>query len=321
VAKTFRILRAFIRSRFKPLPAVLAHMVTYRCNMSCFFCDYWRRRDYELNLGEIKALLSEAADSGIAVYTVTGGEPLLRRDLGEILQYSDDCCLYNFLLTNGTKLRGKKLRVDFLSISLDTLSRERFYRIRGLDALKVVVDAVKWAAENYRTCINVVLTDENFQEVSDLIEFADSVGVEIAFEPVSDYFEGCAKISEENLRIAASRILELKKDYRCILNSKAYLKMILKGERFNCQSHILLRVSPGGEVVAPCYELDYIVVGNVLNKPLRELIGSESFIQGVEIAKSCRKNCYLSCYAEPSLAMCFRGLLGWLRELIMLRKF
>jgi MoaA/NifB/PqqE/SkfB family radical SAM enzyme len=315
----FKLVKAWIRNKIGILqPIILAHMVTFRCNMRCHYCDYWRRNSYEMNLREIERMLKEASDLDVAIYTATGGEPLIRKDICSILNLANDYGFYTLLITNGLKLKGKNLNVDIVTISLDTLRRDRFYRITGVDALDKVIDSIKWASNVYDVCINVVLHEDNADEVEELVRFADECNVYITFEPVSAYFQGCPDIGDENLKSVALKLLKLKKEYKCILNSREYLKLIASGGKFNCLSNLLIRINPDGELIAPCYDISFVRVGNVRVKSLKDLLSSSKYKRGLELAKKCRHRCYLLCYAEPSLVFSsFMYAIRWLFDFFL----
>ncbi len=310
-----RLAKAWMFARFgKIRPVILAHIVTYKCNMRCRYCEYWRYRVEEMPWREIEKMLREAAELGIAVYTATGGEPLLWKHTSSTLTKARDLGFYTMLATNGLLLKGKKLDADMISVSLDTLKRDRYKSVTGVDALERVKEAIIWASERYDVCLNAVLYGENVDEIENLVRFADECGVYITFEPVSPYFEGCPSLSKGEMREAAGRILELKKEFKNILNTRCYLELVRSGGRFRCLSNLLVRVNPDGEVVSPCYELDYIRAGDV-REGLKNVIKSENYMKGVEMAKSCSRSCYLLCYAEPSLIFSnLRCTLGFLKE-------
>jgi len=95
-----RALRFLLRTASgSRIPLTLAHMVTFRCNMRCHYCDYWRRSSEEMSLKEIFQMLEECSELGILSYTATGGEPLLREDLPEIFERASDLGLYTILFT------------------------------------------------------------------------------------------------------------------------------------------------------------------------------------------------------------------------------
>lgn len=298
-----KILRVYFKNRFlgKRSPVILAHMVTYRCNMRCHYCIYWKWKSYEMNTTEIGKMMNEASELGIAVYTATGGEPLLRNDIDTILKLAKDNGLYTMLVTNGLFLKSRDTsNIDLLTISLDTLDREKFYRITGVDALDRVIEAMKWASEITNTCINVVLHDDNMNEIEDLVRFAESCNVGITFEPVSAYFHGCPNADSKELKKSMLKLLELKREFKCIWNSKQYLKLVYSGEGFNCQPHLLVRVNPNGEVVSPCYDVNYVKTGSLRSKSLKSILESEEYAEGCRIAEKCGR-CYLLCYVEPSM--------------------
>jgi len=299
-----RVFKSFIKNKIlrSPSPVILAHMVTYRCNMCCHYCVYWKWKSDEMNTEEVIRMLMHAAELGIAVYTATGGEPFLRRDMEEILKVAKDNGFFTMLVSNGLLIEGRDVsNIDLLTISLDTLEKGKFYRITGVNALDRVVDAIKWAAGRVDTCINVVLHRDNVCEVEKLVEFAERVGVGITFEPVSVYFKGCPDIDDEELRKGMSKLLKLKEEYECIWNSEQYLKLVHSGKKFRCMPHLLTRISPNGDVISPCYEVEYTNAGTVKNDSLRKIIRSERYRKGCEIALNCNNKCYLLCYVEPSM--------------------
>jgi len=303
ISPHIRLAKAYFRNKVlrKKQPVVFAHMVTFRCNMRCHYCFYWKRAGDEVGLKEIGRMLKEASEMGLAVYTATGGEPLLRNDIESITATARDFGFYTTLVTNGLLLRGKELNdLDLLTVSLDTLDREKFARITGIDALSRVLEAVEWASERFRMNINVVVHEENADEVCKLVEFADSLGIGVTFEPVSSYFTGCPDISSTTLRKAFTEILKLKKEYKCIWNTESYLRLIASEKRFPCLPYLLLRVNPDGTVIAPCYEVEYVVVGSLVSQSMKSIVNSDKFITTCEARKSCGK-CYLLCYVEPSM--------------------
>jgi len=121
-------------------------------------------------------------------------------------------------------------------------------------------------------------------------------------------------MDSRSLREAARKILELKKTHKCIINSKNYLNMIAEGRRFDCKPDLLLRVNPDGSIISPCYEIEHIIAGDV-REGLRNVIAKDSYLEGLRRAESC-SGCYLSCYAEPSLALSLRGFLSSIPTLL-----
>ena len=96
-----------------PRPYTLVAELTYRCPLRCLYCsnpvDFHRSRD-ELSTGEWQRVFSEAAELGVMQLHLSGGEPVLRDDLVELIRHARACDLYTNLITGGTLLDEDKLR-------------------------------------------------------------------------------------------------------------------------------------------------------------------------------------------------------------------
>lgn len=303
----------------KPTPLVLAHEVTQECNLRCRFCRYWReRRKEELALEEIRRLIRQAKDLGVGWYCVTGGEPLLRSDIGEIVSYASGEHMITSLITNGVLLTEKIVDIasnlDFLTVSVDTLNSAKFKKLRGCDCLDTILASVDNCGDvkanfpRLKVNINAVLMAETLDEVNDLVRFAADRGVGITFEPiVPQESEGCPSWgSKEDFDRALTEILRLKKEYpNVIWNTKYYLRCVLDRRRFVCHSETLIRVDAAGNVTVPCYDhCDSAVLGNVSETRLKELLRTVMAKTLYAKAHQCyRRDCYLMCYVEPSLVI------------------
>ncbi len=144
--------------------------VTDRCDLRCSYCMPQGFKGYEepghwLNFDEIERLLGVFARLGLRRVRLTGGEPLLRRNLPDLarrlaaLPGIDDLSLS----TNGTQLTKfaaplRQAGVTRLNVSLDSLERERFQSICRRDALAQVIDGLEVArSEGFRSIkINMV---------------------------------------------------------------------------------------------------------------------------------------------------------------------
>ena len=113
--------------------------------MKCTFCNIWRKNNIsnEATTQELKQRLFECWDLGCSVASFTGGEPLLREDLGKLLEFTSKTLgMFTGLVTNGLLL-DKQVDVlskytDFLAVSFDVNNKEIFNRTRGVDAFDTV---------------------------------------------------------------------------------------------------------------------------------------------------------------------------------------
>src|SRR5208282_6161972 len=96
-----------------PRPYTLVAELTYRCPLRCVYCsnpvDFAHTRD-ELSTSEWRRTFSEAAELGVVQLHLSGGEPMLRDDLTELIHHARACDLYTNLITGGTLLDEDKLR-------------------------------------------------------------------------------------------------------------------------------------------------------------------------------------------------------------------
>jgi len=165
----------------RPLLAVF--QVNLRCNSSCGYCNLpLNVGRYEMSRQEIRKVFTGLYGDGLCFVFVQGGEPLLRRGLPDILQDLVEIGFHLTLITNGTKLTARlvqqfeDLSVS-LSISLDTLDRSKYERIRGADQLDEVFAGIdllqRYRHPKFLTCI---LSEVNRDEVNEVVRFARERG-------------------------------------------------------------------------------------------------------------------------------------------------
>ncbi len=85
-------------------PIALTHLVTSMCNARCKMCDLWKKSsEYkkDMTTDEIFQMLDKARKSRMVGYVAWGGEPLMRRDLPEILKYAQKKKITTTVITNG----------------------------------------------------------------------------------------------------------------------------------------------------------------------------------------------------------------------------
>lgn len=160
--------------------------VTDRCDLRCSYCMPEGFRDYEepanwLSFDEIARVVAAFARLGTSRFRITGGEPLLRRDIAGLLQRLHDINGVHdlSLSTNGTRLAHlapalRQAGVSRLNVSLDSLCAERVQRITRRDALAEILDGLLLAkAQGFHPIkINmVVMQDVNEDEVDDMVGF------------------------------------------------------------------------------------------------------------------------------------------------------
>src|SRR5919106_492442 len=190
-----------IADRFgRPLRS-LRVSVTDRCNLRCQYCmpepDYvWLPRESLLSFEETGVIVDAFTDLGVDRVRITGGEPLLRRDLPKLIRsLADRRAVRDLALTtNGVHLasRARELRsagLHRITVSLDTLKPERFAAITRFDEHRAVLEGIDAAVAAGFESIKidtVVIRGVNDDEVIALLEYGKRVDAEVRFVEYMD---------------------------------------------------------------------------------------------------------------------------------------
>lgn len=136
------LVKTFLYGRAFPVAMTLA--VTYRCQCKCSHCsagDHLRNDIQELSTEEAKKIIDDGQDLGITILAFTGGEPLLREDIYELISYVDQNKTMPILFTNGLLLTDENVEkladagLYSLFVSLDSPDFQEHDRLRGMDGL------------------------------------------------------------------------------------------------------------------------------------------------------------------------------------------
>lgn len=195
--------------------------VTDRCDLACIYCmpeagelEHGTRSEL-LTFEESARLVAIAAAMGVRRVRLTGGEPLVRRDIvtmvERIRRTSDIESLV--ITTNATRLSElaeplRRAGLDGVNISLDSLDADRFRRItRGGELERVLAGVHAALSVGLEVKINVVVVrGENDDEVQDLVEFAWAHGITPRFIELMPLGEG-AKLGDER-RVSTEEVTE-----------------------------------------------------------------------------------------------------------------
>ena len=169
--------------------------VTDRCNLRCSYCmpeaEYvWLPRKDLLQFEEMSALVDVFTQAGVDKIRLTGGEPLLRRDLPDLVRMlaRKPAVRDLALTTNGVALAEQAQALAAaglhrITVSLDTLRPDRFQALTRFDALSQVLAGIDEACRHFRSVKldTVVIRGTNDDEVEPLIDYGKRVGAEVRF--------------------------------------------------------------------------------------------------------------------------------------------
>ncbi len=169
----YKVLSLFKRSLAFNRPHHVQWMLTHRCNYRCKSCDVWREQKLtkELSTKEVKAGLDILRKMGVMEIVLSGGNPLLREDIGEIIDYASRYFITT-IYDNGSQA-VKKIdalrKADFVAISLDTLDEKKYDYLKGVHgAWKNALNAVQTLHDQGITVgVSPTISQLNMYEILD----------------------------------------------------------------------------------------------------------------------------------------------------------
>ena len=179
-----RLGRALATGRSVPLSAT--YHVTFRCNLRCAYCRV-PRASAELSTGQSLGLMALLARMGLLRVSFSGGEPLLREDLGALVRAARSRGVVVSLTTNGHLLTDRLdlvREVDTLFISLDGPARVHD-AMCGAGAHQRTMAGVEAAlGQGLDVTLVAVMTGSSMDGAEELLANAKALGVRVAFQPV-----------------------------------------------------------------------------------------------------------------------------------------
>lgn len=167
--------------------------LTDKCNLRCGYCmpaEGIRHLSHGdiLSLEEIQRTVSIMTELGVRKVRLTGGEPLVRKGVTDLIKMLDTGFLRIVMTTNGIRLKDmandlKEAGLAEVNISLDTMKRDTFIKLSGSDELEGVIAGIRSASlAGLKVKLNCVpIRGMNDDETEALISFAEETGSDIRF--------------------------------------------------------------------------------------------------------------------------------------------
>jgi MoaA/NifB/PqqE/SkfB family radical SAM enzyme len=300
----------FLPTEVRPLSAHIK--LTENCQAKCISCNYWQSR-WEDGIGTSRAieLIDEIGAAGIEALRLTGGEPLLRRDLFHVLAEADTSRFKRIILqTNGLLI--KKLHkeindspITHVAVSIDGLKQTndvirgiRGYFDLGMEGLKLLRDK--------RLAISVTLNKMSATELDELDRLARAVGATLEFNILSQSLFFLKDANLESMWPEAGDVQRIngflrarRPGYEVDYITQYYNREELE-EPPCVLGYLQVFVLSNGDVLTGCYPL--APVGNILRDKLATILSSEAYVRQAQamIRREC-PGC--TCGVESSLAM------------------
>jgi len=269
-----------------------AHLdITWRCNERCVHCYLDHDGKGEMTTDEIKDILRQLADASTFFLSISGGEPLLRRDCFEILEYARSLRFNVKLKTNAVMIgpkeaaRIRKLGIEQVQISLYSHRPEVHDAITKLPgSLRRTTEAIRHLrANNVKVSVTDVLMKYNHRDVKAVKQFAEELGVNFVIDPtITPMLSGDRSIM--SLGISQAELEELFREEKLVgemadhcVPSSPVGDDILDG--YSCSAgHSLAYISPFADVY-PCVQFP-MPCGSLRKQTFQEIwYGSPAFLE------------------------------------------
>ena len=169
-------------------PTTLLAELTHRCPLHCPYCSNpldLLRGDREIGAEDWKRVFTQARELGVLQLGLSGGEPLVRKDLEELAVHARRLGLYTTLVTSGlglTRKRAEALRaagLEHVQVSIQDADSETAERIAGVSSVKQKQAAIALVKElGFAFSINVVLHRANLDRIGEIIDLAAGYGAD-----------------------------------------------------------------------------------------------------------------------------------------------
>ncbi|MCX5726515.1 MAG: radical SAM protein, partial [Candidatus Saganbacteria bacterium] len=222
----FRIIKQFFGNR---LPIFGTIKITRRCNFRCAHCTWWKDETNDLSTEKWKEIIEKLYIMGCRILIIEGGEPTLRKDLEEIIQYAKRKGYYFIALyTNGSHSIDE-LSADIFVFSIDGVG-ETHDRIREKHSFNRLIGNINKLYINRVIFSITIISKLNMNELDKICEYfhnkIDGLGFSLIY-PFNDL--GNLSLNYNEKRIVSQKLAILKKKYPNIINSYNYIKSLGNG--------------------------------------------------------------------------------------------
>jgi len=347
IPKIAKWYRSFYLSR-TPSPLITHLVVTNICNYNCSFCYLNPDEEkYTLPFGKFEELVKELRVLGAYYLYLSGGEPLLVKEIERYLSIAKQSIPYLHIVTNGSFLDQAMARlidrcgVDEVSLSLDAMEKTHNLYRRNEQAFSMVISGIenlKSFAPKVKITCTTVIAPWNIEEQESLSKLCNSLGVKQRYQSFQEYPMVIQKQGGKSLltREFVDKLREFikglprKKVDHYLLLQLEYFSYLIEGSELRhpifhdpcLLPYFYVNILGSGEV-SPCYGVKsrlYPGTGyinppkefNIFKSSLREIFEDELYRKMAYDLKGCPecRRYFASCYIRPRLSFPLRN---WIR--------
>ncbi len=262
-------------------PFYASYKITHKCSLKCKFCNVWMEKTSDLKTEDVFKVIDNIAKSSIVVLSLEGGDPLVRKDLGDILKYAYQKPITLFFTTNGHLLDKRPMLeyskyIDYLHISID----------EGHDNLDFFNRLEEFQSYGPEICIQIVVTRETMPILEEKIKRIYEVNARSVVMPAchldgtDDYYPDPLEFKKE--------IIRLKNKYKnTITTPKGFLDNI--NQPHGCSTSSVIIDSDGG-LFYPCRTIGQRLY-NFTEGSFMEFLKTDKAKQARIQMKNCERGC------------------------------
>ncbi len=182
-----------------PKPFWLLAEITYRCPLHCAFCynptDYVTHTQNELTTEQWIQVLRDARKMGALQLGISGGEPLLRDDIEQIVAEAGSLGYYSNLITSGVGLTEKRIAefkrggLDHIQLSMHDITKDINNFITDTNTFELKKKVAAMIKEyDYPMVLNVVIHRYNIEHIGEILEMAEAIGADFVELANTQYY-------------------------------------------------------------------------------------------------------------------------------------
>lgn len=313
---------------FKTNPEKLRYLLfktTNYCNSDCEYCSHAinripREHKYSIPYDVIMRTIEEAAEMGVDAISISGGEPLIRNDIIDIIAKTVECGIVPVLLTNGLLLDEKwdslgQAGLRYIIISMDSVNKDIYEKQRGADFNRAVagIEAALKMREKYKNVeihVSAVLTKDNQEDFLKLLEYMNDRQIKVQISPYhkrDDDSEDYSIVDYEKIKNLTENLIQMKKEGYLIANSIGFLSHLpdffcsnkVMPDGFQCKVGYTSLAIDTYMNVKPCWSFMYEPIGNLQHNSLHEMWNNKKmqYYREKMLCSEC-EGCWYLCTSE-----------------------
>ena len=265
----------FVKVKFfnQRIPIAVRMEVTNRCPNKCSYCNVWNTKMEEPSKEKIFSIIGQLKKLGTKKISFSGGEPLLRDDIGEIIDYCKDLGISPEMNSCGFLIEKRISQIknlDLLKISVDGPKDIHDALSKREGAYKDCIKAIELAKANgIRVSMATTITKHNIKHLHFLLQLAKKYDIKAAFQPLKPLYRGVGDEDMKEIypafdeyRRQIAKLIELKADgySRYMRNSLIGLKHIYNWPNFpklECSAGKLFCIIDTDGSLYPCDRITY----------------------------------------------------------------